>query len=193
MSSKAGTRDRILAVAPAVLRRFTLAKFGMEDVARGAGVARQTIYKHFSSRDDLLIAMYVQEITQKHVPKMAKIVDQPPTAANLLEIFMTELTLARGYPLFDEVLEPSVSPRLAELLFRSDKLIATREEIWFPILERYADAGVLRRGLDFAATVRWITYQKFWLLTHPTVLCDDDATLREYVRDFVIAAFVNPE
>lgn len=192
MSSKTATRDRILAVAPAVLRRFTLAKFGMEDVARGAGIARQTIYKHFSGRDDLLIAMFVNEMLENQAPEMAEVVSRPPTAENLLEIFMTELTLARGYPLFDELLEPSVAPKMAELVFQSDQMVATREQIWFPILERYRDHGVLRPGLDFAATVRWITYQEFWLLTHPTVLCDDDTALRGYIRDFVIAALVVP-
>ena len=34
------------------------------------------------------------------------------------------------------------------------------------------------------------TYQEFWLLTHPTVLCDNDEQLTEYIREFVIAALV---
>ena len=38
--------------------------------------------------------------------------------------------------------------------------------------------------------MRWITYQQFWLLTHPTVLCHDDETLTDYVREFVVAALV---
>lgn len=192
MSGKNGTRDRILEVAPGVLRRFTLAKFGMEDVARGAGIARQTIYKHFSSRDELLIAMYMHEMLENQAPKMANVIGRPPTSENLLEIFMTELALAREYPWFDDPLDPSVAPKLAEMVFGSEKMMATREQIWFPILERYREHGVLRPDLDFAATVRWLTYQKFWLLFHPTVLCDDDETRREFMRDFVIAALVAP-
>ncbi|MER5224580.1 TetR/AcrR family transcriptional regulator [Streptomyces flaveus] len=192
MSGKTATRDRILTVAPELLRRFTLSKFSMEDVARGAGIARQTIYKHFSSRDDLLITMFVNEMLDNHAPKMAEVVGRPPSAENLLDIFMTELALARGYPLFDEVLDPGVAPKMAELVFHSERVIAAREQIWIPILERYREHGVLRSGLDFAATVRWITYQEYWLLTHPTVLCDDDQALCAFVRDFVITALVVP-
>ena len=50
--------------------------------------------------------------------------------------------------------------------------------------------GSAARGLDRRAAVRWITYQQFWLLTHPTVLCDDDETLVDYVREFVVAALL---
>jgi AcrR family transcriptional regulator len=42
----------------------------MEDVARAAGIARQTIYKHFSGRDDLLIAMLVQDMRLRQTPKL---------------------------------------------------------------------------------------------------------------------------
>ncbi|WP_435217825.1 TetR/AcrR family transcriptional regulator [Streptomyces sp. bgisy034] len=192
MSSKTATRDRILAVAPELLRRFTLSKFSMEDVARAAGIARQTVYKHFSTRDDLLITLFVDEMLENHAPKMAEVVSLPPSEENLLDVFMTELTLARAYPLFDEVLDPGMAPKMAELVFRSGRMAAAREQVWIPVLERYRDHGVLRTGLDLAATVRWISYQEYWLLTHPTVLCDDDQVLRAFVRDFVVAALVVP-
>lgn len=185
------TRDRILAAAPEVLRRFTLSKFGMEDVARGAGVARQTIYKHFSGKDDLLIAMFVNEMLQNHAPRLAEVVAKPPSAENLTEIFMTELNLARGYPLFDELLDPGIAPKMAELNFSSARMAETRETIWLPILERYIAAGVVRADVNKPDACRWITYQEYWLLTHPTVLCEDDGELRQYVRDFVVSALLD--
>jgi AcrR family transcriptional regulator len=191
-STGTATRDRILEVAPDVLRRFTLAKFGMEDVARSAGIARQTVYKHFASRDDLLIAMYVQEMLENQAPHMRAVLAADPSPENLLDVFMTELELARKYPWFDDTREPGTGPRLAEMIFDSDSMTRTREQIWFPILERYARAGLLREGLDLAATVRWLTYQKFWFLFHPDVLTADDAERREYVRQFIILALVEP-
>lgn len=192
MPGKTATRERILAVAPELLRRFTLSKFSMEDVARAAGIARQTVYKYFSSRDDLLVTLFVEEMLENHAPKMADVVSLPTSEENLLDIFITELSLARSYALFGEVLTPGVAPRTAELVFRSEKMVAARDHVWIPVLERYRDHGVLRPGLDLAATVRWITYQEYWLLTHPTVLCDDDQVLRTFVRDFVVAALVAP-
>lgn len=183
-------RDRILAVAPDVLRRFTLTKFGMEDVARAAGIARQTIYKHFSGRDDLLIAMLVQDMQERQLPLLTKAIDRKPTAENLLEIFMTERLVGSDYPLFSEMLDAGVAPRMAELIFTSDEIMKAREATWLPVLHKYIDAGVVRTDLDCTAAVRWITYQMFWLLTHPTVLADNDETLRYHIKEFVIPALL---
>jgi AcrR family transcriptional regulator len=183
------TRARILEVSTALLARFTVSKFTMEDVARAAGIARQTIYKHFNGKDDLLIELFVQQMEQNQHPALRKL-DEPPSAEALVTLFITELGLARQYTLNSQVLDPTLAPRMAELVFGSEKLAACRESFWLPVLAQYEAAGVLRPGLDHQAVVRWITYQQFWLLTHPTVLCDDDETLVGYVRDFVVAALL---
>lgn len=183
------TRAKILEEAATLLARFTVSKLTMEDVARAAGIARQTIYKHFSGKDDLLTELFVQQMELNQYPALRKL-NEPPSPEALLRLFMTELKLARSFSLFEEVLDPGVAPRMAELVFSSPKMTAARESFWVPLLEEYESAGVLRPGLDHRAAVRWITYQEFWLLTHPTVLCDNDKELREYIREFVIAALV---
>jgi AcrR family transcriptional regulator len=184
------TRAKILEVSTALLARFTVSKLTMEDVARAAGIARQTIYKHFNGKDDLLIELFVQQMEHNQHPALRQL-DETPSPAALVTLFMTELSLARAYTLYNEVLDPAVAPRMAELVFGSDKLVACRESFWLPVLARYEAAGVIRPGLDHQAVVRWITYQQFWLLTHPTVLCDDDEKLVHYVREFVVAALLD--
>jgi AcrR family transcriptional regulator len=186
------TRARVLEVAPAVLRRFTLSKFSMEDVAKAAGVARQTLYKHFDGRDDLLIAMFIDEMRSHHAPLLAPMVALPPTPEHLFELFMAELRLARDYALFEDVLDPSVAPRMAELVFGSDKMARARQKFWLPVLERYTQAGVVRSDINPADAVRWLTYQQFWFLTHPTALCGSEDELDGYVRQFIVPALLAP-
>lgn len=185
------TRAKILEVSTALLARFTVSKLTMEDVARAAGIARQTIYKHFNGRDDLLVELFVQQMEQNQHPVLRRL-DEAPTPGALVTLFMTELRLARSYTLYNEVLDPAFAPRMAELVFGSEKLLACCESFWLPVLAEYEAAGVIRPGLDHRAVVRWLTYQQFWLLTHPTVLCDDDETLLDYVREFVVAALLEP-
>jgi len=185
------TKARILEVSTALLARFTVSKFTMEDVARAAGIARQTIYKHFNGKDDLLVELFVQQMEQNQHPVLRRL-DKAPSPEALVALFMTELRLARNYTLYSQVLDPALAPRMAELVFGSEKLVACRESFWLPVLAQYERAGVLRPGLDHRAAVRWITYQQFWLLTHPTVLCHDDETLTDYVREFVVAALLEP-
>ena len=49
-------RDRILRATFKVLSRHGYAKFNLTDVAAQAGISRPTLYKSFSSKDDLLAA-----------------------------------------------------------------------------------------------------------------------------------------
>lgn len=185
------THHRILAAGRDVLARFTVAKFAMEDVAKAAGVARQTVYKYFASRDDLLIAIFIQEMLEHHAPALAEKFAADPSPDALLDLFMAELSAARAFPLFAEVLHPDMAPRMAELVFGSEKMTRVRAEIWIPTLERHEVAGVIRPGMDHVATTRWITYQEFWLLTHPNTLCPDDE-IEYYVRNYIIAGLLSP-
>jgi TetR/AcrR family transcriptional regulator len=188
---KDSSRARILAAAPEVLRRTGLVGFGLGEVAKSAGVARQTIYNHFAGRDELLADLLVQEMLSRHVPLQAELGARPPSVDNLVALFLMELDVGHQYPLFEDMLSPTSAPRMAELIFHSEAVTKAREAAWLPILTRYADAGLLRHGLDHHEVVRWITYQQFWFLTHPDTLCPDDpASLDHMIRTYLIPGLV---
>jgi len=177
-------RQRVLDATGRLVERFTYAKMTMEDVARASGVARQTLYKHFAGKDDLLVELFIREMEEQQHPALDPYRQEPPSAQAFLDLIVAELTMARSFGIFREASEP----RIAELLFASDKLFRCREAFWFPVLACYETAGLLRPGLDHAAIVRWITYQELWLLSHPEVLSTDLGEQRRYLDEFVIAA-----
>lgn len=55
------THTAVLDAALECIARVGIAKLALEDVAAGAGVSRQTVYRHFGSRDGLLAAVIVRE------------------------------------------------------------------------------------------------------------------------------------
>lgn len=184
------TRSRILAAAADLLPRFTIAKLTMEDVARANGIARQTVYKHFRSKDDLVAELIARELRSNHAAVLGELARKKPTSARFADLFLSQLAVGRQFSLIDPVLDPAVAPRMAELIFGVPVVLDALEEIWFPILTRYMAAGVVRPDLDKAKIVRWITYQQFWLITHPDVLAKNDAELAEYVREFAVAGML---
>ncbi|MFC7500629.1 TetR/AcrR family transcriptional regulator [Nocardioides sp. GCM10030258] len=184
-------RDRILAAAPDVLRRTGVAKFGLVEVARHAGVSRQTIYNHFDRREELLGALLVQEMFAKHLPLQRELGNKPASPENLVNLLVAELEIGRQYPLFDDMLDPVNAPRVAEIVFNSHAVADAREAAWLPILERYRDVGLLRHGVPLPEMVRWITYQQFWLLTQPNIVCGDDRdALMLHIRSFVLPCLI---
>jgi AcrR family transcriptional regulator len=59
--SRNPTRERILEGAVEAVARHGLAKLEMSDVSTAAGVSRGTLYRYFSSRDELLQALSLRE------------------------------------------------------------------------------------------------------------------------------------
>ncbi|MFC7500630.1 TetR/AcrR family transcriptional regulator, partial [Nocardioides sp. GCM10030258] len=184
-------RERILEAAPQVLMRTGIVGFGLVEVAKEAGVSRQTIYNHFASRDDLLSELFAQEMRSIHLPIQQAIGSETPDPENIVRLLLAELEMGRNFPLFKDLLDPANAPRVAELVFNSPVIDAIRDEAWLPILERYRAAGLLRADLSLPETVRWITYQQFWFVTHPGTICaDNEAAVAQVIRTFILPALM---
>jgi transcriptional regulator with XRE-family HTH domain len=55
------TGTRILDAALRAVSTFGLSRFTMDDVARAADVSRQTVYRYFASKDELIVALVYRE------------------------------------------------------------------------------------------------------------------------------------
>ncbi|MGH2695694.1 MAG: TetR/AcrR family transcriptional regulator, partial [Actinomycetota bacterium] len=55
------TRARILDAAFEAVSTFGLSRLTMDDVARLAGLVRQSVYRYFGSKDELIVALVVRE------------------------------------------------------------------------------------------------------------------------------------
>src|SRR5262249_43713801 len=60
VKTQAPTRDRLMRAAIGIVAETGLAAATTAAIAQKAGVAEGTLYRHFESKDDLLIAAYRQ-------------------------------------------------------------------------------------------------------------------------------------
>lgn len=183
-------RERILAGAVEALGNLPLSKLTMEDIARSAGIARQTIYKYFANRDEIVIALFIEQIDDIHRARLEALHAERQDPDQLTEMFLAQITMANEWILLDRTFDPRIAPRVAELVLSSKALAECNASLWKPILAEYADKGLLRRGLDLDRAVRWMTYQAVWLLSHPDALTRDPDEKRQYVHDFIVAALI---
>src|SRR5215469_5670444 len=119
----------ILAAATETLNRDPAAS--VEDIARAAGVSRQTVYAHFRSRDALLDAVLSQAAAEAAAAFDGAGLDDLPPAAALVRLLDTGWQIAARYPFAWHL--PAVSP----------KQDASRHA---PVLERMLD--LIRRGQE---------------------------------------------
>lgn len=118
----------------------------MDEIARAAGVSRQTVYAHFPSRDALIDAVIEQASAEFTGLLDGVDLDQAPPAQALTRLLDAGWQVAARYPFL--WLQPSVDPRKD----------ASRHA---PVLERMLD--IVRRGQaggDFDASV-----PAHWLLS----------------------------
>ncbi|MFF8973962.1 TetR/AcrR family transcriptional regulator [Streptomyces sp. NPDC014995] len=134
------SRAAILDAAVRLLRRRPDA--GMEAIATAAGVTRQTVYAHFSSRDELLAAT-VDRITEDAVAAMdaAALDEGPATAALLRFLDASWRSFEDNAPLLQAA--PAVTPAGSDRARHepvTDRLAR--------LLERGASAGEFTSGLS---------------------------------------------
>lgn len=131
------TRDRLLDAALGSAAIHGLAKLSVGDVARQAGLSRQTLYKHFPSKEALVAETILRE-AQRMVAEIVAAADAEDDPERSLEVaILTTLRVARDHPLLD-------------------RLVRTEPEALLPFL--IADGGVV--GTAVRGIVEQIIDQK---------------------------------
>lgn len=104
MNSREGTRERILDAAFAALTAHGLGRMSLEDVAREAGLSRQTVYRYFGGKDALITACILRE-EEGFIARVAEAASAHEEVRPALEAAITTmLRAAREHPLLDRLL-----------------------------------------------------------------------------------------
>src|SRR5438094_10658017 len=99
------TRARILDGAFGCIGDIGLGRTKMEDVARAAGIARQTVYRYFPSKDHLILALVLREEEKFLDGVRGAFASSSNLQTTMEEALLFCLRFAREHPLLDRLLE----------------------------------------------------------------------------------------
>ncbi len=131
------TRQRILDAALTVMSRYGLARLALEDVAREAGVSRQTVYRYVGSRDGLIAQTIVREehaFFDRMREAAAEHVELEPA---LRAAIGAALRVAREHPLLDRLLATEPQALLPFLTDGSGPVLSAARPVVVELLGRY--------------------------------------------------------
>jgi AcrR family transcriptional regulator len=187
----AGSQDeRILDAALVCIARWGLAKTGLDDVAREAGVSRATVYRAFPGGKDAV----VEAVAGAELARFFAAVDSRLRAAASLEDLLVAGMVEAGTRIATHAalralvaFEPEVIlPRLA--FDRMDQVLAACTAFAAPHLARFLDGATAAHVAEWAARV--VVSYSSW----PSVDVDltDEASVRRAVRLLFLPALVPP-
>lgn len=152
--STADTRQRILDAALTVMSRYGLTRLALEDVAREAGVSRQTVYRYVGSRDGLINDTILRE-EEAFFDRMREAAAGHDELRPALEAAIeAALITAREHPLLDRLLATEPQALLPFLTDGSGPVLAAARPVVIELLGRYVPhlgAGDLDRVADAAS------------------------------------------
>jgi AcrR family transcriptional regulator len=148
-----GTGARILDAAFEAVARFGLSRLTVDDVARLAGVSRQTVYRYFDSKDALILALVAREEEALLEGVRAAHREAPSLREAIRRSVLYCLRSTREHPLLDrllasepEVLLPYLTTRAGGLIDRArltlETLVAERDDVRPELAPRAADMAV---------------------------------------------------
>jgi AcrR family transcriptional regulator len=146
------TRGRILDGAFEAVAAFGLSRLTMDDVARQAGLSRQSLYRYFDSKDALIQALVYRE-EEAFLEGIRRAHEHHGWLEDAMrEAILFCLRTAREHPLLDrllasepEVLLPFLTTRGGGLVARARSVVeelAGRWDVAPELIHRAADVGV---------------------------------------------------
>lgn len=184
------TREALLAAAAALMAEGGPAATTTQKVARRAGMAEGTIYRHFARKEALVAAVFERAWARLDAALRAALPPLAEPGARVQAFLGTTMAVIQGHPLEAGLLRQEFAYLVAQARGQcpvpagSERLIAILEEA----VRTAQMAGQVRPGLDPAACARFVYngVSKTWAAHPPGT---DAGPLLQGIQAFLDAAF----
>jgi AcrR family transcriptional regulator len=190
-------RARLCDAALACITRFGLAKTTLEDVATEARVSRQTIYRYFANRDELLLEALLLELERHAGPDpsddMVLDVHSPEDAvATLVEGAVFTLESIRANPVLSALLATEGDSVRSTLAGASQLVFRHHGDNLRPWLALGQKIGFLNPALDPDEMSEWLLRITLSLLTTDGPVDRGPDELRRYLTTYLTPVLAGP-
>jgi AcrR family transcriptional regulator len=180
--------DRIIGAAYACFERFGIAKTTVEDIARGAKLSRQTVYRYFSGKDEILDTICCREAIKINAV-VRKGIDRTKGFANIVaDALFIIITEGNKNSILRQVVDvPSFQALAGSPDSRSYQL---NNAYWKDMMERAAMRNELADDLTSQEVVSWLMLMQPILQFRLADGALDEERLRRIIGRFVVKPLI---
>jgi AcrR family transcriptional regulator len=186
IDNKSDPVDMILGAARRCYLDLGFSGTGMKEVAAAAGVARSTVYRYFSRRDDLLVATVKREMEALNQQIRGKLAGYDNPADQLVEGFILAIKTIPRRPLLRAVFASDEDSRARRVVWSSDVIVHFGEELMDHVISPAAASGHLQDAVRPEILVEWVYRQLLSFLTLPSNWIKRDDELRATLHALLV-------
>lgn len=178
------TEQRIVDAARECFETVGIGKTRLEEIALRAGVSRQTIYKYFGGKQDIVDQIAFLEMVKINRALRTALSGEEGFADRLTNAVLLSVEISVENSYIQSVIQDINA--LPGLPGASDRILDWQRQKWRPMLERAAAKGELADDLDFEQLLQWILHCQLLLTVSYRRLEAAGLDLRQFVRRFMV-------
>lgn len=183
--------DTTTKVLDAAYEEFSLvgiARTSMEDVARRAGVSRQTVYRHVANKDALVEAVLQREF-QRYAQQYVTDMQSADTAVErVVGGYVRTIQAIRSNPLLTSVLSAELETLVSSMASRAEHVLSMARMFLALILQLERSAGEIDAAVDvdLVADLMVRVAVSYVLIPSEVVDLDDESATEAMARAFLL-------
>lgn len=180
------TLDLILKAARRCFDDAGFQKTGIDDIAAAAGISRQTVYRYFVNKQDIIEKIGLAEATLMQKVLFERVARAESISAKITETIVTSIIIARENRYVRKIVE-SAGSQLVEPGAGPGNIYHWLKMQWLPLLEHGIRIGELSDDVNLDDMVRWVLLAEVMLFVRADRADASDDELRIFINRFVVA------
>ncbi len=182
ISSSDDIRYRLMDAAMSCVQRWGIEKTSLNDIAREAGCARQTVYNYYKNRDAVIFAALMDSASRFSIDLMAHINTFDKPEDKIVEAIMYTLENLPNEPYLQWITDPKLTPVMNPEMFYSDMCLGTITKIAEECVKDQPEE-VIKRSAEIGEMMTRL-FLSLLVIKSPDER-DDDAQ-REFLRRWLL-------